>query len=232
LSESPRPDGSPAPGAQLDGFAAVCAHQVGEAVALLSGALSLLRNGDESDPALGALEAAHRRLRNLTEDFLDLGLDASERDVADSVDATDALRAAWRAVSADPAAEGARLQAAPLPDVRADRRRLERILVHLLRSAVAAAERGKARIDVAGRPDGESVRIEVADHGPVVDPLAVDALAGGQTARAGQGPLMGAGVGLVVAGRMAQDEGGGIEIAARPEGGLLVTITLPAAAAP
>jgi C4-dicarboxylate-specific signal transduction histidine kinase len=228
LSESPRPDGPPAPTAQLDGFAAVCAHQAGEAVALLSGALSLLRNGGESDPALGALEAAQRRLRNMTEDFLDLGLGASEREVADSVDATEALRAAWRSLSRDPAAEGSRLQAAPLPDVRVDRRRLERIFVHLLRSAVAAAERGTARIEVAGRPDGDSVRIEVADEGPVG--ADVDALAGGRLARPGHGSLMGAGVGLVVAHRMVADEGGRMEITARPEGGLIVALTLPAGA--
>ena len=113
------------------------------------------------------------------------------------------------------------MRAGSLPVVRADRELVARLLVHLLRVALAA---GARNIDVAGAQDDGVVRVEVRDDGT---PAAGDPFAPFARAR-GRGPLVGAGVGLTVSRRLVELHGGAIALGQDADGTTLVSFTLPA----
>jgi len=115
----------------------------------------------------------------------------------------------------------AEVRAGALPVVRADRELVARLLVHLLRVALAAGARS---VEVQGTDEGGTVRVELRDDGT---PASGDPFAPFARAR-GRGPLVGAGVGLTVCRRLVEAHGGTIALAQDDDGTTLVTFTLPA----
>ena len=113
------------------------------------------------------------------------------------------------------------MRAGSLPVVRADRELVARLLVHLLRVALAA---GARNVDVEAVEDDGVVRVDVRDDGT---PASGDPFAPFARAR-GRGPLVGAGVGLTVSRRLVELHGGTIALGQDAEGTTLVTFTLPA----
>lgn len=114
------------------------------------------------------------------------------------------------------------------PPVRSVPGRLEQVLDNLISNALDVAPPG-SEIVVAGHSEGDEVRLEVRDAGP--------GMTRDQRARAfdrfwrGAAPSSsgGFGLGLAIVGRLVSADGGSVELAEAPEGGLAVVLRLPAA---
>jgi signal transduction histidine kinase len=211
--------------ADLDAYAAQAAHQLGEAVALLRGYLVVLEQRGERDPELGdalrGLAAGTERAQRFVDDLLDLAAAGRTEPVVELVALEETLGAAQRRLAAELSDTGTEVRAADLPVVRADRELVARLLVHLLRVALAA---GARTVEVQGTEDDGAVRVELRDDGT---PASGDPFAPFARAR-GRGPLVGAGVGLTVSRRLVESHGGTIALAQDDDGTTLVTFTLPA----
>jgi signal transduction histidine kinase len=211
--------------ADLDAYAAQAAHQLGEAVALLRGYLVVLEQRGERDPELGdalrGLAAGTQRAQRFVDDLLDLAAAGRAEPVAELVALDAALDTARRRLATELEDAAAEVRADGLPAVRADRELVARLLVHLLRVALAA---GARNVEVEAADDDGMVRVELRDDGA---PTAGDPFAPFARAR-GRGPLVGAGVGLTVSRRLVEAHGGTIALGQEPDGTTLVTFTLPA----
>jgi signal transduction histidine kinase len=211
--------------ADLDAYAAQAAHQLGEAVALLRGYLVVLEQRGERDPELGdalrGLSAGTERAQRFVDDLLDLAAAGRTEPVAELVALDEALGAARRRLAGELSDAAVEVRAADLPVVRADRELVARLLVHLLRVALAAGARS---IEVQGIEEGGIVRVEMRDDGT---PASGEPFVPFARAR-GRGPLVGAGVGLTVSRRLVELHGGTIALAQEDDGTTLVTFTLPA----
>jgi signal transduction histidine kinase len=211
--------------ADLDAYAAQAAHQLGEAVALLRGYLVVLEPRGERDPELGealrGLSAGTERAQRFVDDLLDLAAAGRTEPVVELVALDEALGAAQRRLAGELSDTAAEVRAGALPVVRADRELVARLLVHLLRVALAA---GARNLEVKGTDEDGSVRVELRDDGT---PASGDPFAPFARAR-GRGPLVGAGVGLTVCRRLVEAHGGTIALAQDEDGTTLVTFTLPA----
>jgi signal transduction histidine kinase len=211
--------------ADLDAYAAQAAHQLGEAVALLRGYLSLLEPRGEADAELGAvvrgMSAGAERAQRFVDDLLDLAASGRGALAVGPVPLGEALGAARLRLADDLRDAGADLRSKPLPVVRGDRELIVRLLCHLLRAALAA---GATAIEVEGAHDDGLVRVEVRDDGA---PASGDPFAPFARGR-GRGPLVGAGVGLTVSRRIVELHGGAIAIDESVDGGAISSFTLPA----
>jgi signal transduction histidine kinase len=211
--------------ADLDAYAAQAAHQLGEAVALLRGYLSLLEPRGEADAELGAvvrgMSAGAERAQRFVDDLLDLAASGRGALAVGPVPLGEALGSARLRLADDLRDAGADLRSKPLPVVRGDRELIVRLLCHLLRAALAA---GATAIEVEGAHDDGLVRVEVRDDGA---PASGDPFAPFARGR-GRGPLVGAGVGLTVSRRIVELHGGAIAIDESVDGGAISSFTLPA----
>jgi signal transduction histidine kinase len=211
--------------ADLDAYAAQAAHQLGEAVALLRGYLVVLEPRGERDPELGealrGLSAGTERAQRFVDDLLDLAAAGRTAPVVELFALDEALGAAQRRLTSELTDGAAEVRAGALPVVRADRELVARLLVHLLRVALAA---GARNVEVQGSDEGGNVRVELRDDGT---PASAYPFAPFARAR-GRGPLVGAGVGLTVSRRLVEAHGGTIALTQDDDGTTLVTFTLPA----
>ena len=203
--------------ADLDAYAAQAAHQLGEAVALLRGYLVVLEQRGERDPELGdalrGLSAGTERAQRFVDDLLDLAAAGRAEPVVELVALDEVLAAAQRRLAGELTEAAAEVRAGGLPVVR--------LLVHLLRVALAAGARD---VEVEGIEEAGAVRVEMRDDGT---PATREPFAPFARAR-GRGPLVGAGVGLTVSRRLVELHGGTIALAQDDDGTTLVTFTLPA----
>jgi signal transduction histidine kinase len=211
--------------ADLDAYAAQAAHQLGEAVALLRGYLVVLEPRGERDPELGealrGLSAGTERAQRFVDDLLDLAAAGRTEAVVELFALDEALGAAQRRLDGELSDSSAEVHASSLPVVRADRELVARLLVHLLRVALAA---GARNVEIRGIEEDNAVRVELRDDGT---PASGDPFAPFARAR-GRGPLVGAGVGLTVSRRLVEAHGGTIALAQQDDGATVVTFTLPA----
>ncbi|KAB8194616.1 HAMP domain-containing protein [Nonomuraea phyllanthi] len=117
--------------------------------------------------------------------------------------------------------------------VRGDAALLSRMVANVVANAVAHNVDG-GWIRVATRREDAEVRLVVETGGPVLDQRDVDRLARPferlGTDRTGSGD--GSGLGLSIVAAVAAAHGGRLDLLARPEGGLRVSIALPSAAVP
>jgi signal transduction histidine kinase len=114
-----------------------------------------------------------------------------------------------------------------LPQIRASRAHVERVLVNTLLNALSFAPDKGGRVTLSVRAEGGEAVIEVEDNGPGFPP---ELLAGGVkafgTTRKEKG---GTGLGLFVCGQVARRHDGTMVLANVPGGGALVTVRLPLA---
>ena len=108
---------------------------------------------------------------------------------------------------------------------------LERVVSNLVENAVRHnVADGWARVSVSVGADGASAVVQVSNSGPVVPADEVDGLfepfRRGAVERTES--ARGAGLGLSIVRTVVEAHGGSVHAAARPEGGLTVTATLPA----
>jgi signal transduction histidine kinase len=224
--------GGPVPPAQdgLEAFAALAAHQLGEAVALMRGAGSVLqeeraRLGPAGVDALHALNAGGERAQRYVDDLLDVVHVSAPPEAPASADLDAALDTVAADLGAFIARGGVQLQREPLPRAPLGPHEAQRLFTHLLRSALSA---GAKRMLLGGSVTADGVTVEMLDDGrPVAagaDPFAPFAVP------RGRGPLIGAGVSLPVCGRIVARHGGDIAMATRQDGSTLVTIRLASSA--
>jgi two-component system sensor histidine kinase KdpD len=114
---------------------------------------------------------------------------------------------------------------ADLPLVHADPALLDVVLVNVVENALRYAP--ASVVEVRGRANGESVRIEVVDHGPGI-PAAERERAFDEFVRvAPEAKAPGTGIGLTIARAFVDAQGGSIEIGETEGGGTTVVVALP-----
>jgi two-component system sensor histidine kinase KdpD len=107
-----------------------------------------------------------------------------------------------------------------------------RVLVNLLENAHKYAPPGTP-IDFAARRDGDRLIFEIADHGPGIPPSEAEhVFAPFYRARGSAPDAGGAGLGLSIARRLAEAQGGSLAFTPRPGGGSMFVLTLPAVDTP
>ena len=185
----------------------------------------MLEQRGERDPEIGdalrGLSAGTERAQRFVDDLLDLAAAGRAEPASEQVALDEALEVARRRLAGELSDAATEVRAGSLPVVRADRELVARLLVHLLRVALAA---GARNIAIEAADEDGLVRVEVRDDGT---PAAADPFAPFARAR-GRGPLVGAGVGLTVSRRLVELHGGTIALGQDADGSTVVTFTLPA----
>jgi signal transduction histidine kinase len=110
--------------------------------------------------------------------------------------------------------------------VRADPRRLERVLVNLLSNALKYAPGSRVRVELASAAGW--VDISIVDGGPGIHPEDLPRLFHRFERGRGNGSRDGLGLGLYGARRLVEAHGGSIEVESRPGGGSRFRVRLPA----
>jgi signal transduction histidine kinase len=213
----------------LEAYAALAAHQLGEAIALMRGAGAVLELqtgalGTGGQDALRALNAGGDRAQRYVDDLLDVVRAGVEPEGdAQVIELDMAFDAAAADLDVFLHRVPVHLQREPLPRAAIEPRDAQRLFTHLLRSALSA---GATRLGVTGRlEDGQAI-VELFDNGTPAD----DALPFATLARPrGRGPLVGAGMSLPLCRRLVERRGGRIAMDVRADGATIVTIELPAA---
>jgi signal transduction histidine kinase len=218
-----------APQEGLEAFAALAAHQLGEAIALMRGAAAVLESqhgtmGSGGQDALRALNAGGDRAQRYVDDLLDVARAATDPEVAAPLAQLDsAFDGAAAELETFLSRVPVHVQREPLPRAALEPREAQRLFVHLLRSALAA---GATRLGVTGNAVEDGVVVEVFDNGtPAEDPARpFEPFARPR----GRGVLVGAGVSLSVCRRIVERRGGRIAMQVRADGATIVTVKLRA----
>jgi PAS domain S-box-containing protein len=170
------------------------------------------------------------RLEKLTKDLLDLSKIESGESAPRlaAVSASRLVKEAIEPLRLQVEAKGIELtvEAPPdLPQVRADRGQIERVLANLVTNAARATDRG-GRITVTAEPRGDAVVVAVADTGRGIPkeylPRIFD-----RFVQVPNVPSGGAGLGLAISRRIVQAHGGQIAVQSEPGRGTTFTFTLP-----
>ena len=146
----------------------------------------------------------------------------------DAVDLADCARTAVRQAGAEASARGLDMQATldPAP-VRGDRRLLERLVANLVENAVRHNVDG-GTVEVRTASAAGHSTVEVRNDGPAVPPDAVASLLEPFQRLDRGAPGDGVGLGLSIVRSVAEAHGGSVDLRARPSGGLVARVSLPA----
>ncbi|WCB95834.1 hypothetical protein DSM104299_04585 [Baekduia alba] len=212
----------------LEAFAALAAHQLGEAIALMRGAASVLDSqggslGPGGQDALRALSAGGDRAQRYVDDLLDVVRASAEPIEHAATDLDPALDVALADLETYLHRAPVHVQREPLPRAAIEAGDARRVFGHLVRTALAA---GATRLGITGRVEGDEVVVELFDNG-------TPAREGTQPFEPfgrprGRGPLVGAGVSLPVCRRLVERLGGRIGMEVRSDGATIITVELPA----
>jgi signal transduction histidine kinase len=193
----------------------------------LAGPLSAEQAGDVRQIAEGA-----DRLLGLIDDLLDLSrIEAGRLELGmEAVDLAGIVGEVLDQLAPLAGRKGLALQEDPsadLPPVVADPMRLRQILLNLVGNAVKFTEAGAVRVGTRTVPG--AVEVEVVDTGIGIAPEALPRIFeefgqadAGTTRRYG-----GSGLGLTIARRLAEMQGGTIAVESTPGAGSVFTLTLP-----
>lgn len=214
--------------AALTQMAAAAAHEIRNPLGVIRGTVELMqaRLGqkleDRDREALGDVLGEVERLKQLTDDLVDLSADRPLSSV--TVDVEELVReAAERSARGFPKlrfevrTEGA-------PPVTGDPGRLRQVLLNLLTNAAQAQLEGEVTIVAAAARGGASVR--VCDRGPGVS----EALKARLFEPFATGKETGTGLGLAVSRRLVERQGGTLRLVSDTGPGATFELWLPAAA--
>jgi signal transduction histidine kinase len=228
-----------------DEFVALISHDLRTPLTSIMGYTELALEESEAGPLdperksyLAVVARSADRLLRLVDDLLfvarlqagkGLELDPVDLDLA-AVARQAALEAAQRAQAKDVEVHCAARAAAP---VVADRGRMFQLLDNLLGNAVKFTPAG-GRVDVRVEARPGAVVLEIADTGIGLSAGDAEQLFERffRSERATAAQIPGTGLGLYISRAIVDAHGGGISASARPEGGTVFRVELPAAAAP
>ena len=212
-------------GDALSRMGAMVAHEIRNPLAVIRGAVELVRarSGgilpDDDREALEDVLGEVERLRAVAQDFLDLSHEPTLSTAR--IDLSDVASDAARALAATHYSTAVSIRLPPLL-VDVDPARIRQVFANLL---LNAAEAGATHVHVVGEPCDGAVRVEVRDDGPGVsastrarlfEPFAT-------------GRPEGTGLGLAISRRILERHGGALRLLDGP-GGAAFEIRLPLAA--
>ncbi|HYD71196.1 sensor histidine kinase [Azospirillum sp.] len=188
---------------------------------------------DEGREWLGEVTAAAARMKHLLRD-IQLYLAEKSLPLPTAPLAADAaLKAALARLAPMVAETGAEIDAAPLPEVMADARRLTEAFCVLLANALQYRAPGRPpRIRIAARREGGFHALEVADNGIGIAPDYHERIFEVFQRLHSRADHPGTGMGLAIVRKMIQRLGGHIRVASTPGEGSTFTILLPDPALP
>ena len=213
-------------------------HELRSPLARLQAAVGLARqHPDNIDGAMDRIDREAERMDKLVDEILTLSrvesgmsgqrnetveIAALVRDVVE--DATFEARARAKAVTLD-----ADVAALATASVNGNAQLLHRALENIVRNAMRHATEG-GKVVVAGTGDfaAGTLAITVADNGPGVPHSELASIFEPFFRGSGAKDARGHGLGLAIARRVIEAHGGRVEAANRAQGGLLVTLQLPA----
>ena len=186
------------------------------------------------DHRIGIILDSGAHLLRLVEDVLDISrIDAGTLPVStELVDLGDAVTTALRLIEPERArceVQVEQVWPASLPLLRADRRRLEQVLVNLLSNGCKYNRRG-GRLQVAAQALAGTVRVTVSDEGRGMDEAQCAQLFQPFVRFDVQPGVPGTGLGLVIVKMLVELMHGRIEVSSTPGRGSRFTVELPAAA--
>jgi signal transduction histidine kinase len=215
-------------------------HELRSPLARLQAAVELIRQQPErAAEFVGRIERDSQRIDALVGEILTLSrLDAGQglgpREAVDLGELLPAIvdDARFEAGGSDAPPPAFELDLPePAPVVYGNPELLQRACENVVRNAVRhgrpAASQAPGTIRIAARSEAGGVCIEIADDGPGVPPAELSRLFD-PFFRGGRGGAPGHGLGLAITRRVIEAHGGTVGAANRPQGGLLVTIRLPA----
>ena len=215
--------------ARVGQMAAVVAHEVRNPLAGIKGAMQILMSrrgaGDTEVPVMRDIVA---RIDSLSELIDDLMIFARPRPLrVEAVDLRSLIQDAVTVVRRDPAAGGIDIAVEGEPvSAAVDAELIRATVLNLLINAIQALA-GKGRVRITLQRRGNLTSLEVRDSGPgipveirdqVLEPFFTTKARGG-------------GLGLPIAKRTAEMHGGTLDLSYPPEGGTVVTLSLPIYAA-
>ena len=217
-------------------FVTALSHELRTPLQAIAGFTENLQNidltADQRRVALERISLASAHILSIVDDVLDLArVEAGAMPIElTDVDAAEVIAMSIALMQPDADRHHVAVeQAGPALRVRADRRRLQQVLLNLIANAVRFSPPGgvvRLEIDAANT----DVTIHVIDHGPGIPAELLARLfvpfdrLGAEAGREG-----GAGLGLVLARRLAQAMSGALELNSVVGQGTHITVTLPSA---
>ncbi len=213
-------------------LAAGVAHELGNALAIIGGSVQyLLKTCEEDRPYHEFLEVIHRNVARADRTIRSLLSFARPRDPALSpVNIAHVLETTWLLLEGQLAKQNVNVFYRFSPEVHlvlADQEQLEQVFVNLLLNAIQAMpEGGSITLSTAFDPEGNQVKIEVADTGQGIPPARLSRIFDPFfTTKPG-----GTGLGLSVSDRLIRAHGGSISVSSQEGEGTVFTVSLPAVA--
>lgn len=165
---------------ELEQFAYVASHDLQEPLRTVSGFAELLAKryqnqlGEEADEYIGFITAGTRRMKSLIEDLLRYSRVSRERTELSQVDLNAVLQTALANLQAAISSSGARIDAGPLPSLRADRQQLVQLFQNLVGNALKFRSEAPPEVRIrAERHDGDWW-FSVRDNGIGIDPASAE----------------------------------------------------------
>jgi signal transduction histidine kinase len=219
---------------ELVGFAGIVAHDLRSPLARIIGYADFLR-----EEAAGRLEPLHRdflerlyggaqRMQTLIDDLLDYATAENRTLNTTTVD----LKALAEDIAHERLSEARQsdtlIVVDPLPAVPGDAVLLRQVLDNLIGNAVKyTAEGRQPYVRISGRPEGDLVRVDVADRGIGIPEEQRDTVFTAFSRAAGSEGYPGTGLGLAIVHRIIERHGGQVGVADNPGGGTRIWFTLP-----
>ncbi len=220
-------------------FVSLVSHELRAPLTNIAGGIELVLSGGKAlapSPrrALELVQAEITRLTQFVETILDLSaLEAGRLPLYPApLDVRPMLETVLAQFEARPGADRLRLDLPDyLPPALADERALPSVIYHLVDNALKYAPQDEVCVSAAAA--AHRLEVSVSDKGPGIPPELVETVFEKfeRLNDADNRPVYGHGLGLYMARRLLEAQGGGIQAAARPEGGARLTCWVPIAEA-
>jgi len=208
---------------ELQQFAYVASHDLQEPLRMVRSYMNLLESeyrdelDDEAQEYIDFAVDGAERMKGLIEGLLEFSRVETRGGEFESVDASEVVETARKALAMTIEEEDATVEAEPLPTVRADPNQLSRVFQNLLSNAVQYSE-GDPVVEIRGEQRGDEYVFAVEDDGVGIPEDKQSEMV--EIFRRGPGAEgEGTGIGLAIAERIVQRHGGEMWIdSARGEG--------------
>jgi signal transduction histidine kinase len=210
----------------LSRVAAMAAHEIRNPLGVIRGTIDLMRErsgaglGERDRAALADITTEVERLRQLTQDLLDLSTDKPL--ILAPTNVAEVLAEAARATEASFPEVRVRSEVPALPTIDGDAARLRQVFANLLANAAQAQERGD--LALRARTDGDHLRVAVVDEGPGIpadaEPRLFDLFFSTKVG--------GSGLGLTIARHLVERHGGVLAYRRNEPRGAIFEVALPA----